>query len=155
MPSRRKDLPPPDDSGTSLDPRDDVLRGRFSIGGAPPVAPIPAHTQSTPRQARSMGRYGQDPAPAPAPRPAPRRKREDPVGMKRASIYISEDASEALDEAVDQILAVLGGGVQKHIVLSALVKKAAASAAEVATDLAQAQAQDLAAKLQRLQEGNG
>lgn len=135
MTPERKELPDPDTHDT--DP-DAVLRGRLSavqVGASTTgaEASTPAHTQPTHRVRTGTG------------------TRPDPQGMRRRSLYISADASNALDAAVDQVLAALGGDVPRHVALSAVVQAGAAQADTVATELAQQRAADLAARLRSLQ----
>ena len=75
--------------------------------------------------------------------------------MKRASNYITQAAADSLDEAVDRVFAVLGPGVQKHVILLALVEAAAASASPGRGRPGSGTGQELADKLARLQGGNG
>lgn len=142
-----KDLPPPDASGT--DP-DQTLRQRFSIGGGPP-APSAA---GPPGPFEASGLPGQ-PAPSRLAGQRSQRKatstRPDPEGMRRASYYISREASDALDEAAAAVRAALGGDVPKHVVLSALIMAGAERAAEVAAALGEARTTALADRLKALQ----
>lgn len=151
----RKPLPAPDDSGTSVDP-DAVLRNRISLGRNPLAPDSPSSVQSIPREHTSVGVYGQERAAQSAQRSASAgrspRRREDPAGMKRQSIYISERSARSLETAVDQITEALGGDIAKHVVLSALIEAAASAAGDVAAQLAQQRAALLAQQLQRLQD---
>lgn len=70
--------------------------------------------------------------------------------MRRTSYYISADAADALDAAVEQVVSALGGGVPKHVALSALIAAGAAQASEVTAGLADAQARELADRLDAL-----
>jgi len=73
--------------------------------------------------------------------------------MARTSYYISEEAAAALDAAVDQVLAALGGDVPKHVALSALIATGAAQAPAVAAHLAQTRADELARRVEALRHG--
>lgn len=132
MSAARKDVPPPDTSGTNPD---EVLRRRFNI----PVgntAPTPAHTQPMERVRTGKG---------PGTRP-------DPDGMKRTSLYVTEAAATALEQAASQVLAALGGDVPRHVALSALLEAGAQQAPIVAQRLIQQRTDELSARLQALQD---
>lgn len=141
MSGRRKQLPPPDASGT--DP-DAVLRSRFSLAADSPAplarvsegksdAPIPA--TETPTGAEPSRRRG---------------TRPDAEGMRRVSYYISAAASQELDDAVAAVLDVLGDDVPKHRVLSALIVAGTKQAGQVAQDLAEERTRMLSERLERL-----
>ena len=74
--------------------------------------------------------------------------------MRRTSLYISLDAANELDGAVEHVLEALGGDVAKHVILSALIRKAAASADQVTAQLAQERADALEQQLDRLRRGS-
>jgi hypothetical protein len=147
MNASRKDLPPPDDSGT--DP-DSALRQRFSLplGDGQPTAPGGA----VPGPFSGAGLPGQL---APSQIAGQRRKtpstRPDPEGMRRASYYISREAAGAMDAAVAAVMDTLGTEVPKHVALSALIMAGAERAAEVATALGEARTAALADRLKALQ----
>lgn len=154
--SRRPALPPPDDSGTGTD-RDAVLKARFSMPApTAPAAPaalpttpsVPAHTPVD----TSKGVYGRTERPRRTQRSP--NTRDDPAGMRRTSLYISLDAANELDGAVEHVLEALGGDVAKHVILSALIRKAAASADQVTAQLAQERADALEQQLDRLRRGS-
>jgi hypothetical protein len=76
--------------------------------------------------------------------------------MTRESYYLSQDAASALEHAVEQVLAVLGRDVPKHVALSALIAAGAASAGDVASQLAAVRASELAARVEALRHvGDG
>lgn len=131
----KKNVPEPDTHDT--DPNG-VLRSRLGnvqIGTADPAAetPTPAHTQPTSRVREGMG------------------TRPDPAGMRRRSLYVTAGASEALEQAADQVLSALGSDVPRHVALSALLQAGAAQAETVAAELTQQRAAELTARLQDLQ----
>lgn len=141
--SKRKDLPPPNMSST--DP-DGVLRSRINLGTTvgTATASTPAHTR--PHTGTDRGRASTD---------TPKRSggtRPDPDGMRRASIYVAEDAIAALENATDQILELLGKDTPRHVALSALLRAGAAQADTVAQQLAQQRAEELATRLAALQQ---
>lgn len=135
MSARRADLPGPDMRGTDLDA---VLRSRINLG-APSGAPTPAHTR--PHTGTDGVRTGTG-----------RRRRPDPEGMRRLSLYVTVEAAAALEAAADQILATLGEGTPRHVALSALLQAGAAQAEAVAADLARRRAAELAERLAALQQ---
>lgn len=133
MSAARRDLPEPDLDGT--DP-DQVLRSRLfstQVGNAPDAS-TPAHTQPTSHVRTGMGSG----------------TRPDPKGMKRTSLYVTEAAASALEQAADQILDSLGRDIPRHVALSALLEAAARQAPAIAHDLARQRAAELAARLQEL-----
>lgn len=138
MSGRRKDLPAPDMSGTDTDA---ILRSRIDLGTPVGTTPTPAHTR--PYTSGEQVRAGKG---------TPKRSgsRPDPSGMRRASIYVSEESIAALEAAADQILALLGDGTPRHVALSALLQAGAEQAGPVAKTLAQQRAADLAARLAKL-----
>lgn len=134
----RREIPAPDVGGT--DP-DEVLRSRLrttTVGTSTPAStpPAPAHTPSTPTARAGTG------------------TRPDPDGMKRVSLYVTKPAAEALESAADRVLAALGDDVPRHVALSALFSAAAANADEVAHDLVQRRAAELAERLAALRGPN-
>lgn len=148
MNAAKKDLPPPDVGGT--DP-DQTLRQRFSIGGPPatPPEPVQAHT---PVQA-GTGVYGQSQNGRKAPKGRTRgRSRPDAEGMRRVSYYVSEQAAQAMDHAVDQVMEALGGDVPKHVALSALITAGADRVKEVAAGLAEQRAAELTRRLEAVRK---
>lgn len=72
--------------------------------------------------------------------------------MKRASFYVSEEAAKALDDAAKLVLAKLGGGTPRHIVLSALLLAGAAQTEAVTRQLAAHEAAELTERLAALQQ---
>lgn len=128
----KKNVGEPDTHDT--DPNE-VLRSRLANThvGTGTEASTPAHTQSTHRVRTGMG------------------SRPDPDGMRRRSLYVTAEASDALEQAADQVLATLGGDVPRHVALSALLQAGAERAETVAAELAQHRAAELAARLQDLQ----
>jgi hypothetical protein len=70
--------------------------------------------------------------------------------MARTSYYISEAAAASLETAVNQVLAALGGDIPKHVALSALIEAGAAQAGQVAVQLVQARAEELARRVEAL-----
>ena len=138
--SPSKDLPPPDASGT--DP-DEALKRRFSIGQPSTGPALPnVGTFATPR-------------PGPRPPAPPKKKtgtRPDPEGMRRTSYYISQEAADAMEAAVAQVLDALGGQLPKHVALSALIKAGAAQAHQVARALAEERTAELAERLKALDQ---
>lgn len=128
-------LPEPNTAGTDPDDPNAVLRERFSMGGTA----VPAPPAGSPRPAK------------PPPRRPARGTRPDPDGMRRISYYVSAEAADAMEAAVEQVAAALGEDVPKHKALSALLLDAASRAPQVATDLATARAEELARRLQELQ----
>lgn len=71
--------------------------------------------------------------------------------MRRTSLYISEEAAKALEDAVRQVQAGLDRDVPKHQVLSALVFAAAGSVDDVLAHLSADRASVLADRLRALQ----
>lgn len=131
--SARKELPAPDLTGT--DPNA-VLRSRVDLSvpiGAP--SPIPAHTQVGASKGGVRSGKG---------------TRPDPAGMRRASIYVTREAVEALDQAADRIVQVLGDGTPRHVALSALLLAGAGQVDVVAQELARQRAAELTARLAAL-----
>ncbi|MFI5501148.1 hypothetical protein ACIA5E_18985 [Nocardia asteroides] len=131
--SGRKELPAPDLTGT--DP-DAVLRSRIDLSvpiGAPSTTP--AHTQV--RTGKGGVRAGKG-------------TRPDPAGMRRASIYVTREAAEALDRAADHIVELLGDGTPRHVALSALLTAGAGQVDVVAQELARRRAEELSARLAAL-----
>ena len=80
--------------------------------------------------------------------------RPDPAGMRRISLYVSREAADQLDAAVDQVLAALGGDTPRHVALSALLLAGAEHAPEVTRHLAHEKAAQLHARLTELQQNN-
>ncbi len=72
--------------------------------------------------------------------------------MRRVSLYVSEQAADALDAAVGEVVDALGGDLPKHVALSALVIAGAQSAGAVTAQLAAARAEALAAQLEQLRQ---
>ena len=70
--------------------------------------------------------------------------------MKRTSYYVTEASAEAIEAAVERITKALGGGLPKQVVLSALLTAAAEQADAVTQQLAAAQAESLAQRLEAL-----
>ncbi|MFI2234502.1 MULTISPECIES: hypothetical protein [Actinomycetes] len=70
--------------------------------------------------------------------------------MRRASIYVSSEAAEALDRAADRIVELLGDGTPRHVALSALLLAGAGQVDAVAQTLARRRAEELAARLAAL-----
>ncbi|MEU1986120.1 hypothetical protein [Nocardia sp. NPDC019395] len=70
--------------------------------------------------------------------------------MRRASIYVSVEAADALERAADRIVEVLGDGTPRHVALSALLMVGAAQVDAVAQELARQRAEELAARLAAL-----
>lgn len=131
--SSRKELPAPDLTGT--DP-DAVLRSRIDLNvpvGTPSTTP--AHTQV------GAGKGGVR---------AGKGTRPDPAGMRRASIYVTREAADALDRAADRIVQVLGDGTPRHVALSALLLAGAGQVDAVAQELARQRAAELTARLAAL-----
>lgn len=146
--AKKKDLPPPDVEGT--DP-DQTLRQRFSIGGPPAASPVPApaHTRVHP----GTGVYGQSSNGGKAAEGRKRgRSRADAEGMRRVSYYVSEEVADAMDAAVGQVMEALGGGVPKHVALSALIAAGADRVAEVSAGLAEQRAAELTRRLDALRK---
>ena len=109
--SKNNPLPPPDMSDT--DP-DAVLRRRISIPDS--TTPTPAHTPPKPSHTQ------EDPSPHQARKGKEgKRAQPDPVGMRRVSLYVTEEAADALETAAGQVLAALGGNTPRHLPLSALL----------------------------------
>jgi hypothetical protein len=81
-------------------PDTDALARRFSLGTTQPVEPQPA---------------------------AGRRTNETP-GMTRRTYYYAEDVAEALAEVVDRIYYDSRGRIQKHEVLSEIIRAGLAQA---------------------------
>jgi hypothetical protein len=75
--------------------------------------------------------------------------------MKRASLYASQDAIDTFDDAVNRVVDALGGGVPRHIAVSALLEAAAHQADTVTTSLAKQRATELAEQLARLERRTG
>ena len=127
-------------------------REQILVPGLPAPEPAPA---SKPAAARP-------PVPPPSPYPGVQGygrqpsaggrtpKRADPPGMKRESYYVTQEAADAIDQAVERIRAALGGDIPKQIVLSALLQAAADQADEVAARIAADQAQQLTSRLDAL-----
>lgn len=72
--------------------------------------------------------------------------------MRRTSLYITQEAADALDAAVDQVLAALGGDTPRHVALSALLIAGTQRAEDVTRQLAAQQAAELAERLAALQQ---
>ncbi|WP_280484491.1 hypothetical protein [Nocardia cyriacigeorgica] len=70
--------------------------------------------------------------------------------MRRASIYVTREAADALERAADQIVQVLGEGTPRHVALSALLLAGAGQVDAVVQDLARRRAEELAARLAAL-----
>ncbi len=79
-------------------------------------------------------------------------KRADPVGMKRESYYITQQAADAIEQAVAKIRTALGGEIPKQIVLSALLQAGAERSGEVAARIAADQTRELASRLDALKQ---
>lgn len=139
MSKSKKPLPPPNMAGTDAD---EVLSRRLSVSTQSTPAhtsPTPAHTQVNPVSRESKSGKG---------------TRPDPDGMRRTSFYISTDAAQALDAAVEYVLNVLGADTPRHVALSALLHAGAERAPEVARRLVQEQAAQLQARLAQLQQSD-
>jgi hypothetical protein len=78
--------------------------------------------------------------------------RSDPPGMRRTSLYVTEDAAEAFEGAADRVLAALDEDVPRHVALSALLLAGAERAEDVARGLARKRAEELTARLAALQQ---
>lgn len=61
--------------------------------------------------------------------------RRDAEGMTRESLYLSTQARDALHEAIERVIAALGGDVPKHVAVSALILAAANQADQVTAEL--------------------
>lgn len=155
--SRRQPLPPPDAAGTDSEA---VLRSRFTLGANPlaavaPLASTPRPDTGTERPYTGKGEYGKEaernPDAAPGASRTSRKTRDDPVGMRRVSYYVAEDAAAELDAAVAQVMTALAG-IPKHSALSALLRAAAACGPEVTRQLATDRAAALSAQLEQLQQ---
>lgn len=134
MTGRRRDpLPLPDLTGTDSDR---ILRSRIDLNVPVNPPPTPAHTQV--RDGKDRVRAGKG------------KTRTDPPGMRRASIYVTSEAAEALDRAADRIVELLGDGTPRHVALSALLMAGAGRADSVAQELARKRAEELAARLAAL-----
>ncbi|WP_139319149.1 MULTISPECIES: hypothetical protein [unclassified Pseudonocardia] len=142
--SKNYPLPPPDMSDT--DP-DAVLRRRISIPDS--TTPTPAYTPSRPSHTQ------EDPSPHQARKSKEgKRAQPDPVGMRRVSLYVTEEAADALETAAGQVLATLGGNTPRHLALSALLIAGADQTQPVTRHLAAQQATELTARLAALQQVN-
>jgi len=117
---------------------------------APEVASPPATRPAVAPPAPYPGVQGYGRQPAAGGRPAP--KRADPVGMKRESYYVTQQAADAIEQAVEQIRAALGGEIPKQVVLSALLMAGAERAGEVAARIAADQTRELASRLDALRQ---
>jgi hypothetical protein len=102
-------LPPPKGADAAAQAaRDAVLGSRFQREDAStPAAPTPAVVEQAPagrlRPTRSAKRRG------------------EPDGMTRRTVYISTGTATALDSALERIQAATGGRVPKHEALAALI----------------------------------
>lgn len=132
--SKKNELPPPDTSHTTM-------QRRLSVGSNPlsntetQAAHTPPTGQVYPAHTRPMGRRG---------------TRPDAEGMTRQSYYISREAADALDAAVDTVRTALGPEVPRHVALSAIIAAGAADADRIAAELAQARAAALAEQAAKL-----
>jgi hypothetical protein len=88
--------------------------------------------------------------PKPSTKPGKKGSRPDPEGMRRVSYYISTDAAAAMDAAVAEVVAALGGDLPKHVALSALIAAGAAQAPAVAKTLTEQATAELAERLNAL-----
>lgn len=134
--SKSAPLPPPNMSGTETE---DFLSRRFSIG-TEQGPPTPAHTPVDTRETKVRASKG---------------TRPDPAGMRRTSLYITQEAAEKLEAAADQVLATLGGDTPRHVALSALLLAGVEQAPVVTRRLAEQQAAELAARIAALQQASG
>ena len=138
--TRRKEMPPPDVSGTNMEK---ALSKRFSIGASSTEdSPIPDPSMGKGRYGSGMGE----------PKESKKRVTRDPDGMRRASYYISATAAESLDSAADRILAVLGKDMPRHVALSALIAAGANHLDEVVKQLAANRAAELGERLRQLEQ---
>lgn len=78
--------------------------------------------------------------------------RHDPDGMKRTSLYVTEAAAGALDDAADEVLKALGGNTPRYVALSALLQAGAGQVDQVIRELATKQAAELTERLEALKQ---
>jgi len=138
MSARRKEMPPPDTSGTEID---SALSKRFSLG---------VNTSPIPDPYTGMGEYGSGMGQRKKSKPA--RSTQDPEGMRRVSYYVSAQAANALDAAADQIQNVLGSDVPRHVALSALITAGTMNLEQVIKQLATDRAAALAERIAQLEQ---
>ncbi|WP_415648539.1 hypothetical protein [Stackebrandtia soli] len=72
--------------------------------------------------------------------------------MTRQSYYINREAADALDDAVDAVLAVLGPDTPRHVALSAIIRAGADRATDVAATLAEDRATELERRIAELRK---
>lgn len=140
MSTRRKEMPPPDTSGTEID---SALSKRFSLG---------VNTSSIPDPYTGKGEYGSGMGKSKKPKPA--RATQDPEGMRRVSYYVSAQAADALDAAADRIQSVLGSDVLRHVALSALITAGTMDLEQVIKQLATDRAAALADRIAQLEKAD-
>ncbi|RJL20181.1 hypothetical protein [Bailinhaonella thermotolerans] len=70
--------------------------------------------------------------------------------MRRTSYYISQEAAEAMEEAVGQVVEALGGQIPKHVALSALIMAGAGQVPQVTAKLTEDQRAQLAERISAL-----
>lgn len=141
MSTRKPDRP------TLSSSREQILVSGLPATEAPASQPAARPAVPPPAPYPGVQGYGRPPATG---RPAP--KRADPVGMKRESYYVTQQAADAIEQAVEQIRAALGGEIPKQVVLSALLMAGAERAGEVAARIAADQTRELASRLDALRQ---
>lgn len=151
-----KKLPPPKGAAEVMDAAGQVdeasrvrrLSDRYSEPGAAldwsrsggrVVSAVPTATEPTATPAPAST------PPAAPPRRPTRERRPEPEGMTRKTYYLPVDAADALDQAVKHVQKAVGGRVDKHVVLGALIAAGAADKDRVASAIRAALLRDLGA----------
>ena len=67
--------------------------------------------------------------------PARTPRRKEPPGKVRRTYYLSQDSADALERAVEQIRTALGGRIDRHEVLGAVIAAGTAQADRITADL--------------------
>lgn len=118
--SRRRPIGPPRGAAETAEAaRQAVLGSRFRNG--PEDASHTPHTGLTPASE--------------TPRTPARKRRAEPEGKVRRTYYLAEGDADALERAVTQICDALGGRVERHRVLGAVIAAGTAQADRITADL--------------------
>ena len=87
----------------------------------------------------------QEPAPPRRAARQPRERRQEPEGMTRKTLYLPKEAADALDDAVRHVQKAVGGRVEKHAILGALIAAGAAEQDRIADAIRTALLRELGA----------
>lgn len=87
-----------------------------------PLPPVASDPVTTLLASRFDSPSNQTPPPVDAPTATSRlRRRREPAGMTRQTLYLPQDTADALNSAAARVQAATGGRVSKHEALSAII----------------------------------